>query len=165
MTAALLPLPPLAAVLGRPRQEALGAFAPLGWRPWSPSTPLDAERRRALNLDLAEPEVSLVGADGLRAVANVEAGPDGLVTHLEVVATDPAEPVRLAAILLPPGAGEPRVGGGTAAREWIWGPESGSTAEVAGEPLRLWVCAEQAYGDRLWLMASLVRRPSGDEQE
>ncbi len=31
-------------------------------------------------------------------------------------------------------------------------------AEIAGEPVRLWLCAERAYGDRLWLVASLVRR-------
>jgi hypothetical protein len=29
---------------------------------------------------------------------------------------------------------------------------------VQGEPVRLWICAERAYGDRLWLVASLVRR-------
>jgi len=161
----LLPLPPLAAVLGHPRSEALGAFAPFGWRPWSPSTALDAERRRTLNVDLTEPEVSLTGADGLRAVASIEVGQDGLVTHLEIVATDPAEPGRIAGALLPAGAGEPRMGGGAAAREWIWGPESGASVQVAGEPVRIWICAEQAYGDRLWLVASLVRRSADDDQE
>jgi len=40
----------------------------------------------------------------------------------------------------------------------VWGPESGAAFAVAGEPVRLWICAERAYGDRLWLMASLVRR-------
>jgi hypothetical protein len=24
--------------------------------------------------------------------------------------------------------------------------------------VRVWICAERAYGDRLWLVASLVRR-------
>jgi hypothetical protein len=40
----------------------------------------------------------------------------------------------------------------------VWGPESGSKADVGGEPVRLWMCAERAYGDRLWLVATLVRR-------
>ena len=26
-------------------------------------------------------------------------------------------------------------------------PESGATANVGGEPVRLWICAERAYGD------------------
>jgi hypothetical protein len=34
---------------------------------------------------------------------------------------------------------------------------------VGGEPVRLWLCAEQAYGDRLWLIATLVRRAGDDE--
>ena len=59
LSRARAPPPPLDAVLGQSRPEALGAFAPLGWRPWSPSSALDAERRRTLNLDLTEPEVSL----------------------------------------------------------------------------------------------------------
>ena len=29
-----------------------------------------------------------------------------------------------------------------------------------GERVRLWICAERAYGDRLWMIASLVRRAS-----
>jgi hypothetical protein len=31
--------------------------------------------------------------------------------------------------------------------------------------VRLWICAEQAYGDRLWLTASVVRRPSDTDEE
>jgi len=98
----------------------------------------------------------------VRAVAHLETDREGLVTHVEVVATDPAEPARVAAVLLGADPGEPRTGGGAAAREWVWGPESGATAAVGGEPVRLWICAEQAYGDRLWLVATVVRR-AGDE--
>jgi len=162
MTAAL-PLPPLAAVLTRPRREALGAFAAVGWAPWAYPIGLDAERRRALNIDLSEPEVALLEAGAVRAVAHVEADREGLVTLVEIVAAEPAEPSRVAGALWPGLPGEPRTGGGVAAREWIWGPESGATATVDGEPIRLWVCAEQAYGDRLWAVATVVRR--GDEDD
>jgi hypothetical protein len=158
-----LPLPPLAAVLLRSRRDALGSFLALGWRPWAHPIGLDAERRRALNVDLSEPEVSLGDGDAVRAVANVETDREGQVTHLELVASDPAEPVRVAAALLGGDPGAPRTGGGAAAREWVWGPESGATASVGGEPVRLWICAEQAYGDRLWLMASVVRRARDDD--
>jgi hypothetical protein len=74
------------------------------------------------------------------------------------VGTEPADPIPLAVALLGSAAGPPRTGGGGEAREWVFGPESGSRAEVAGEPVRLWICAERAYGDRLWLVASLVQR-------
>jgi hypothetical protein len=157
-----LPLPPLAAVLLRSRRDALAAFQALGWRAWAHPIGLDAERRRALNVDLSEPEVAFGAGAAVRAVAHVETDREGLVTHVEVVASDPAEPARVAAILLGGDPGEPKTGGGAAAREWIWGPESGSDAAVGGEPVRLWVCAEQAYGDRLWLVATVVRR-AGDE--
>jgi hypothetical protein len=156
-----LPLPPLARVLGHTRRDALDALRALGWRPWAHPIGLDAERRRTLNVDLTEPEICFGDDDAVRAVAHVETDSEGLVTLLEVVATDPVEPARLSAALLPDDSGQPRAGGGPAAREWIWGPESGSRAAVDGEPVRLWVCAEQAYGDRLWLVATLVRR-SGD---
>jgi hypothetical protein len=158
-----LPLPPLAAVLGRPRSEALASLAALGWRPWAHSIELDAEERRRLNVDLTEPEVALLDHGTVRAVAHLETDREGLVVLLEVVANDPAEPSRVAAALLGCAPEEPRVGGGPAARQWIWGPESGSRAAVGGEPVRIWVCAEQAYGDRLWLVASLVRRAGDDD--
>jgi hypothetical protein len=29
---------------------------------------------------------------------------------------------------------------------------------VRGEPVRLWTCTESAYGDRLWAIATVVRR-------
>jgi hypothetical protein len=153
-----LPLPPLAAVLGSPRRAALDAFLGAGWRPWARPIGLDAERRRLLNVDLSEPEVSLEREGEVVAVAHVESDREGVVTHVEVVGAEPADPVRIALALLgaPPGA--PRVGGGPDAREWVWGPESGSRAAVGGEPVRLWMCAERAYGDRLWLVATLVRR-------
>jgi len=159
MTAAAtpLPLPPLAAVLARSRREALDAFAGQGWRPYARPIGLDAERRRLLNIDLSEPEVAFMKDGDLAAVAHVEADREGLVTHLEVVGTDPADPIRIALALLGE-VGPPRTGGGADAREWVWGPESGAKAEVGGEPVRLWLCAERAYGDRLWLVASLVRR-------
>ncbi len=159
----VLPLPRLAEVLLRPHREALAAFHAHGWRPWSRPPGLDAERRRTLNLDLSEPEVSLDAGGTTRAVAHVECDREGLVTMVELVATDPAEPGRVAAALLGGEPGEPRTGGGVAAREWIWGPESGSEAAVAGEPVRLWICAEQSYGDRLWAIATVVRR-AGDEE-
>jgi hypothetical protein len=158
-----LPLPPLAALLLRSRRDALAAFQALGWRPWTRPAGLDAERRRALNVDLSEPEVAFGAGAAVRAVARVETDREGLVTNVEVVGSDPAEPARVAAALLGGEPGEPRTGGGAAAREWIWGPESGSGATVGGEPVRLWVCAEQAYGDRLWLVATVVRRPGDDD--
>lgn len=151
------PLPPLDAVLGRSRREALDAFARLGWRPWRKPPDLDAERRRLLNVDLTEPEISFEADGDLRAVGHVEADLAGTVTHVEIVGAEPADPLLLALALLGE-AGAPRTGGGPDAREWIWGPESGSRATVAGEPVRLWVCAERAHGDRLWAVATLVRR-------
>ncbi len=151
------PLPPLDAVLGRARGEALDAFARAGWRPWATPIGLDAERRRALNVDLTEPEVAWSPDGEVRAVAHVEADRAGRVTHLEVVAAEPDDPARVADALLGD-PGEPATGGGADARTWTWGPESGLDHAVAGEPVRLWVCAERAYGDRLWLVASLVRR-------
>lgn len=151
------PIPPLDAVLGRSRREALDAFGRQGWRPWVRPFDLDAERRRLLNVDLTEPEMSLEQEGDLRAVAHVETDLSGIVTHVEVVGSEPADPILLALALLGE-AGPPRTGGGPDAREWVWGPESGSKATVGGEPVRLWVCAERAYGDRLWAVATLVRR-------
>ena len=90
-------------------------------------------------------------------MAHVEADCAGRVTLIEVTAAVPVPPEQLAAAWLS-GAGEPRLSGGAEARQWVWGPESGSSAAVAGEPVRLWVCAERAYGDRLWAVASVVRR-------
>ncbi len=158
-----LPIPALSALLLQPRRDALAAFQAVGWRPWSHGAALDAERRRTLNVDLSEPEVAFGAGAAVRAVAHLETDLAGLVTHVEVVASDPAEPARVAAALLGGEPGEPRTGGGAAAREWIWGPESGSEAAVGGEPVRLWICAEQAYGDRLWLVATVVRRAGDDE--
>ena len=153
-----LSLPPLDAVLGQPRRAALDALARAGWRPYATPIDLDLERRRLLNIDLSEPDMALGAPGELDAVANVEADRAGLVTHLEVVATEPADPLHLALALLGESAGPPRAGGDAEAREWVWGPESGATVAVAGDPVRLWICAERAYGDRLWLIASLVRR-------
>jgi hypothetical protein len=155
---AALPLPPLDAVLGRSRREALDAFAREGWQPWATPIGLDAERRRLLNVDLSEPEVALHRGAELAAVAHVETDRAGRVTHVEVVAAEPVAPQSIAAALLGAAAGEPRVGGGAEAREWVWGPESGLEVAIAGEPVRLWTCAERAYGDRLWMIASVVRR-------
>lgn len=152
-----VPLPPLEAVLGVPRRAALDAFVGQGWRPWATPIGLDAERRRILNVDLSEPDVVLHRDGDVVAVAHVETDLEGTVTHLEVVGAEPAEPVGVALALLGE-IGPPRTGGGAEAREWVWGPESGARATVAGEPVRLWVCAERAYGDRLWLVATLVRR-------
>ncbi len=152
-----LPLPPIAAILGMPRRAALDAFLAVGWRPYVRPIGLDAERARLLNIDLSEPEIGLERDGDLAAVAHVETDREGVVTHVEVVGAEPADPVRIALALL----GEvrpPRTGGGAEAREWIWGPESGATATAGGEPVRLWMCAERAYGDRLWLVATLVRR-------
>jgi len=151
------PLPPLDRILGRTRGEALDALAAAGWRAWATPLGLDADRRRALNLDLGDPDVSFAVGSALAAVARLEADRAGRVTHLEVVATEPAAPVALAAELLGE-PGEPRTAGGADAREWVWGPESGLRKAIGGEPVRLWICAERAYGDRLWMVASLVRR-------
>lgn len=160
-----LRLPPLPALLLQPRRDALEAFHAAGWRAWATPFDLDAERRRALNLDLAEPEVSLSTPDdaGIEAVAHVEADRDGRVTLVEITTIEPWDPGGVARALL--GAhGEPVVHGDASAREWVWGPESGSRVQLEGEPVRLWIAAEQAYGDRLWIMLSVVRRPS-DERE
>jgi hypothetical protein len=154
-----LRVPPAAAVLGKPRRAAIDAFLGAGWRPYARPIGLDAERSRVLNIDLSEPEVAFVADGQLAAVAHVEADREGLVTHLEIVGAEPSDPVRIAVALLGE-VGAPKIGGGVEAREWIWGPESGSRATVDGEPVRLWICAERAYGDRLWLVASLVRRAS-----
>jgi hypothetical protein len=145
-------------VLLRPRGDALGALRAAGWRPWATPITLDAELRRKLNVDLTEPDLSFAGADGaLLAVLHVEADRAGIVTHLEVTAGDAVPPEALAAALLP-GLGAPRVSGGADAREWVWGPEADNGAAIAGEPVRLWACAERAYGDRLWAVATVVRR-------
>ena len=160
-----LRLPRLADLLLRSRPEALAAFTLNGWRAWSEPVALDAELRRILNLDLSEPDLAFTMGDSVLAVACVETDLDGRVTQVELVAAEPARPALVAAQLLPGTPGEPRTGGGAAARDWVWGPESGSTASVGGEPVRLWICAEQAYGDRLWLVASVVRRPSDPDEE
>ncbi len=152
-----LPVPPLQAILAQPRRAALDAFLALGWRPYARPLSLDPERRRLLNIDLSEPEIAFDDGAGLSAVAHVEIDREGVVTHLEVVGAAPADPVGMALALLGE-VGPPRVGGGAEAREWIWGPESGSRSAVDGEPIRLWICAERAYGNRLWLVATLVRR-------
>jgi hypothetical protein len=155
----VLPVPPAGAVLGKPRRAALDAFLGAGWHPYARPIGLDAERSRALNIDLSEPEVAFERDGQLAAVAHVETDREGIVTHVEVVGAEPADPLRIALALLGE-VGAPRVGGGAEAREWVWGPESGATVAVDGEPVRLWICAERAYGDRLWLVATLVRRAS-----
>lgn len=156
-TTTAIPFPPLDAVLGHPRAEAHDALARLGWSPWATPIGLDAARRRLLNLDLSEPELAFHRAGAVAAVATLETDRQGRVTHLEVVAAEPVPPAAVAEALLGD-PGDPHLGGGDEAREWIWGPESGLELAVAGEPVRLWISAERAYGDRLWLVASLVRR-------
>ena len=153
-----IPLPPLEAILLAPRRAALDAFVAAGWRPFTAPQGLDAERRRTLNLDLTDPDLALEREGDLAAIAHVETDLEGVVTHVEVVGAAPEDPVRVALALAGPGLGPPRTGGGVEAREWIWGPESGASLEVGGEPARLWMCAERAYGDRLWLVATVVRR-------
>ena len=165
MTGFPLPLPPLGAVLLRQRAEALSALAGAGWRPWARPIDLDSTRRRLLNVDLGEPDVSLPApGGGVLAVSRLEADRGGEVVLWEITAAVPVEAGALAALLVP-GAGQPRTGGGPEAREWIWGPEADSGVEVRGEPVRLWVCAERAYGDRLWAVASVVRHGTEDEGE
>jgi hypothetical protein len=155
-------LPPLEALLLRTRALALGALRGAGWRPWATPSDLDAERRRLLNVDLSEPEVAWPDpAGGTLAVAHLEVDRTGQVELFELTAAVPVPAASLAAALLPR-AGEPRVGGGAEAREWVWGPEAGNGGEIGGEPVRLWVCAERAYGDRLWAIASLVRHGTED---
>jgi hypothetical protein len=159
----VLRLPPLSALLLQPRGDVLSALQAAGWRPWVIPFDLDAERRRALNLDLADPEVSLSDGEALAAVAHLETDRDGLVTLVEITTAGPADPGAVARALLG-AAGDPAVHGSAAAREWVWGPESGSDVQVAGEPIRLWIAAEQAYGDRLWVSLSVVRRASSDDE-
>jgi hypothetical protein len=158
MTGALpFALPTLDAVLLRSRTEALAALGQAGWRPWVTPITLDAERRRLLNVDLTEPDVAFHAGDELVAVAHVEVDLARKVTLLEITATAAVAPEAVADVLVP-GAGAPRLSGGGEAREWVWGPEAAGAGEVQGEPVRLWVCAEKAYGDRLWAVASVVRR-------
>jgi hypothetical protein len=157
VTSASIPLPSIEEILLRPRRAVLEAFTGAGWRPYAHPISLDAERRRLLNIDLSEPEVALEKDGDLAAVAHVETDREGIVTLVEVVGAEPADPVVIALRLLGE-VGPPRTGGGADAREWIWGPESGADAAIEGEPVRVWICAERAYGDRLWLVASLVRR-------
>jgi hypothetical protein len=152
-----LPLPTAAAILGQPRRAALDAFLGAGWRPYARPIDLDAQRARVLNIDLSEPDVGFERNGALAAVARVETDREGIVTHAEIVGADPADPVAVALALLGE-IGPPRTGGGADAREWVWGPESGSKATANGEPVRVWVCAERAYADRLWVVASVVRR-------
>jgi hypothetical protein len=150
-------LPALDAVLLRTRPEALQALAQAGWRPYATPITLDAERRRLLNIDLTEPDVAFYAGQDLAAVAHVEADRAGRVTLLEITGTEPV-PAEAVAVALFAEPGEPRVRGNDEAREWIWGPEAHSGGAVGDEPVRLWVCAERAYGDRLWAVASVVRR-------
>ncbi|HEX7490020.1 MAG TPA: hypothetical protein VF341_14020 [Anaeromyxobacteraceae bacterium] len=150
-------LPPLDGVLLRSRADALSAFAQAGWPPFAIPISLDAERRRLFNIDLTEPDAAWLAKGELLAVAHVEVDRAGHVALVELTAAIPVSPEQLAAVWLA-GAGEPRLAGGAEARQWVWGPESGSGAAVAGEPVRLWVCTERAYADRLWAVASVVRR-------
>ncbi len=155
-----VPLPPLEKVLLRTRAEALEAFQRLGWRPWARPIRLDAERSRILNVDLTEPEVAWLDAEGeVVAAAHVETDHGGRVALVEVTGTGPVEPAQVAAAFLGV-SGKPAVSGGPEARQWVWGPEAGGEASVGGEPVRLWLCQEQAYGDRLWAVASIVRHGS-----
>jgi hypothetical protein len=150
-------LPPLDAVLLCRRAAALAAFADGGWVPYATPITMDAERRRLLNVDLTEPDVAWHAAGDILAVAHLEADRGGAVTHLEITAAAPVAPEVLAeAVFDAPGA--PKLGGGLDAREWIWGPEAASGGAVQGVPVRLWVCLERAYGDRLWAIASVVQR-------
>ena len=144
-------------MLLRRRGEALAALAAAGWRTWATPITLDAERRRLLNVDLTEPDVAWHAGRELAAVAHLEANRAGDVTHLEITGATPVRAAALAQALFA-APGEPRVGGGADAREWVWGPEAGSGGAVRGVPVRLWVCAERAYGDRLWAIATVVRR-------
>jgi len=158
VTALPFALPPAAAVLLRTRAQALASLAGAGWRPWATPLDLDAERRRLLNVDLTEPDLLWPDpAGGPAAVAHVEVDRQGRVVLLEITGAAPL-PAGILAEALFPGAGEPRLGGGVEAREWVWGPEAGHSIEVGGEPVRLWACAERAYGDRLWAVLSVVRR-------
>jgi hypothetical protein len=150
-------LPPLDAILGRPRSQAEDALQAAGWRPYATPIALDPARRRLLQLDLGDADLALVRGDALDAVARLEADRRAIVTHLEVIAAAPAPaPDVAAALLVEPGP--PLEQGGDAARTYTWGPESGLGATIAGEPVRLWVCEERAAPDRLWLVATLVRR-------
>ncbi len=152
-----VPLPPLEAVLLATRRAALDAFLAVGWRPWATPIRLDAARRRLLNLDLSKPDVSFQADGDVRAVAHVEIDRGGAVTHVEIVGAEAADPVGVA-LALAGKVGRPRTGSAAGAREWVWGPESGARLAVRGEPVRLWICAERAYGDRLWAVATVVRR-------
>ena len=151
------PVPTADAALLRTRAEALAAFTAAGWRPYVTPIHLDAERRRLLNVDLTEPEVAFQVGGELLAVAHLETDRAGLVTLVEITAATAVPPERVAEAFLP-AAGEPRVGGDAEARQWVWGPEAGGGVTLRGEPVRLWICAERAYGDRLWAVLSVVRR-------
>src|SRR3954469_19634425 len=99
-TALPFALPPLEAVLLRPRAQALAAFTSAGWRPYATPITLDAERRRLLNVDLTEPDVAWADGETLAAVAHVETDRAGLVTNLELTAAAAIAPELLADALL-----------------------------------------------------------------
>ena len=152
-----LPVPTLDAILLVPRRAALDAFLGAGWVPWATPIGLDAGRRRLLNVDLSEPEVCFRKDGDVVAVAHVEVDRDGHVTVVEVVGAEPADPMRVSLALLGGGSaahrrrrGRARVGVGPRVRRDDGDPGRGGAA---------WMCAERAYGDRLWLVASVVRRP------
>ena len=150
-------LPPLDAMLLRRRADALAALAQAGWKAWVTPITLDAERRRLLNVDLTEPDVAWHEHGDILAVAHLEADRAGEVTHLEITGATPVPAEAVAAALFQD-PGEPRVSGDADARQWVWGPEAGSGGEVRDVPVRLWVGAERAYGDRLWAVVTVVRR-------
>ena len=109
-------LPPLEAMLLRPRAEALAALRRCGWRPWVTPDHLDAERQRILDVDLTRPDVAFGEGSLVEAAAHVETDGAGLVVLLELTATTPVPADHLAAVLLSE-PGSPRVGGNLKARE------------------------------------------------
>lgn len=150
------PFPALESLLHRTRDEALAAFVASGWRRYATPITLDAETRRRLNIDLTEPDVAWPASGDLEAVAHVEADRAGRVVVVEVTGAQAVEP-RIVAEALLDAPSEPRVRGDAEAREFVWGADEGGI--VAGQPVRLWICTERAYGDRLWAVASATTGP------
>ncbi|HTP28561.1 MAG TPA: hypothetical protein VMK12_23250 [Anaeromyxobacteraceae bacterium] len=157
MNALPFSLPPLESVLLCRRADALAALGRAGWQPYATPITFDAERLRLFNIDLTEPDVAFYAGDDLEAVAHVESDHAGRVALFEITGSSPVAPETVAAALLPR-PGPPRLSGGPEARQWVWGPETGGAGTVHGKPVRLWICAEKAYGDRLWAVASVVIR-------
>ena len=152
-----LPVPTLDAILLVPRRAALDtrSSAPAGCRGRLPSASTPGSAGSSTWISPSPKSASAETGDVV-AVAHVEVDRDGHVTVVEVVGAEPADPMRVSLALL--GAGAAASHRRRRGRASGCGAPSRRDDGDQGEAVRLWMCAERAYGDRLWLVAS-VRRP------